>query len=1334
MAVDKLIPRYLNKDNDSRLIQRTEFTDANNIRVTVGDDGNSGVIKNIKSNEAITLGTALPAGFNRVVGTYAFDSTNAVYVFILNSNSDHCIYEYDPAQGSAVQVVRDESLGFRNDDFLTVSGLVYKDEAFLFFTDGRSEPKKVNITKAKAGGYPAGSTLAEKELELAVIKAQAPQPTAVFSTDATKEALSMYSSAFQFAAQYVYRDGEVSALGHYSDLMVAPNTLNEMSRERNFKKLYNKLTITVGSTTTAVEAIRLFVRDGSNPFYLVEEKSHTGSDINFEFYNDKSYSLLDDNETNKSYDAVPKTAKAQVVSGNRLLYGNYTEGFENFPASASITVTYNDIPEHYDIPVDLVSEWGVSNRLKLRFDLSNVPDGVNNGADVSLDFIVGEIAVKHDVNRTHTITFSYGSDVSESVHTEFDIAAFDYGSVIPISAWASRSAFSSSLGTALVGLSKVCAVKTTSNPTAVSGATGEDYNIFYNGTATLEAKAQSYAASATGAPFAGSPVMELDFQLMNYDLNTGIVEDINAGRAVPSASAESSFDNSTADDSLTGGTTSVTKDKTHLYESMGRSTFKSGESHAFGVVYQDKYGRTSGVKELGSVDVEHINGVSRDGKFGPSDVSIQMSSTMPADFDTFFFVYSGGSTYVDYTQYAITEAFFVEGDGDAIHLALRGLQGEEQSYTDGIGAEIKYSYSKGDMLRVVSYVDTGGNTVYPNDIEFEVINLKNYEDASTSPIVITVGSASDISSRKVGDFIIINAEEHLGFSQANVDSSVAADLWGNQCVVEISRDKKPASEKVYYAIGGVMTRAQHTSAHTLTEGNTWAKFRTMIGHEWSTGDTYVVTSTKEMTEYVVLVESKGYSDFSTKEGFFGKGKPYAVIKGEKEENRYSSVTYSEAMASDSSQLLMSSFNNSLANWYDFDTAKGGIYGLSDKADYIITIQEDGVGLAPINKQFLQAGGELISLNNNFLTDAKYFPTVAGINNRGAFVDVEDKTAFFDTARGRVYTVGRDGLQNISDAGMHSHFATEGKVLTDFSDRVIGNNSTYAGSSSVSVRMGYDKRHSELLVSYHTVDVNGEVDVNGYYSVGTNHDFKTSVYNLRSKAWTTLLDLNADGYGSINNKFYHMKVSSADVVWEADKASTYGKYFGVQYNVGMKVVSAANASSTKTYSAISIEGDVAPTAVSLSTKTQTASMGSTAFTEKEDEFYSPLPQAAGNNEYVSVGKVKAIVGTEVEFYNMINRLPFRLGGDIYKLVGSTLTNVSSTAGSVASSKKLNVSSVASIALNDTLVVKADSSVDGDPLRGTFLEVDMTLTNGTTPIEIYGVNVVQESSELHSPEKQ
>ena len=114
-----------------------------------------------------------------------------MYVFIHNSGDNHCIYEYDPAKSSATLVLSDSSLGFRNDDYLNIDGLVYKNEAFLYFTDGRSEPKKVNITLAKAGGYPAGGTLALKELEIAVIKAPPLRPTGVWSTDTTRTGLSL---------------------------------------------------------------------------------------------------------------------------------------------------------------------------------------------------------------------------------------------------------------------------------------------------------------------------------------------------------------------------------------------------------------------------------------------------------------------------------------------------------------------------------------------------------------------------------------------------------------------------------------------------------------------------------------------------------------------------------------------------------------------------------------------------------------------------------------------------------------------------------------------------------------------------------------------------------------------------------------------------------------------------------------------------------------------------------------------------------------------------------------------------------------------------------------
>ena len=55
MAVQKLTPRYLNKDDDARLVKPTEMTDAQNIRISFDDDGDGLVIKNAYGNTAITL-------------------------------------------------------------------------------------------------------------------------------------------------------------------------------------------------------------------------------------------------------------------------------------------------------------------------------------------------------------------------------------------------------------------------------------------------------------------------------------------------------------------------------------------------------------------------------------------------------------------------------------------------------------------------------------------------------------------------------------------------------------------------------------------------------------------------------------------------------------------------------------------------------------------------------------------------------------------------------------------------------------------------------------------------------------------------------------------------------------------------------------------------------------------------------------------------------------------------------------------------------------------------------------------------------------------------------
>ena len=50
MAIDKLTPRYLNKDSDERLIKNVEMKDALNVRISTENDGDGMVIKNAYGN------------------------------------------------------------------------------------------------------------------------------------------------------------------------------------------------------------------------------------------------------------------------------------------------------------------------------------------------------------------------------------------------------------------------------------------------------------------------------------------------------------------------------------------------------------------------------------------------------------------------------------------------------------------------------------------------------------------------------------------------------------------------------------------------------------------------------------------------------------------------------------------------------------------------------------------------------------------------------------------------------------------------------------------------------------------------------------------------------------------------------------------------------------------------------------------------------------------------------------------------------------------------------------------------------------------------------------
>ena len=55
MAIDKIIPRYLNKEDDARLVKNIEMTDALNVRISADQDGDGGIVKNAYGNAAVSF-------------------------------------------------------------------------------------------------------------------------------------------------------------------------------------------------------------------------------------------------------------------------------------------------------------------------------------------------------------------------------------------------------------------------------------------------------------------------------------------------------------------------------------------------------------------------------------------------------------------------------------------------------------------------------------------------------------------------------------------------------------------------------------------------------------------------------------------------------------------------------------------------------------------------------------------------------------------------------------------------------------------------------------------------------------------------------------------------------------------------------------------------------------------------------------------------------------------------------------------------------------------------------------------------------------------------------
>jgi hypothetical protein len=398
--IDKLIPRYLNLDDDSRLIKSVEMTDAVNVRISSEEDGDGGVIKNAYGNTPIFFasGSALAAGDNTVIGAISNPQSGEIFFFVWNSNDNHSIYRFSTSSNEAKLVYRDSILGFSK--FYHIRASVVKNldgETLLYFTDANTDPKKINVTRALLGLYPAAFTSgtdAEKLACIAIAK-QPPMtpPTFTFSTNPALKQNNLYESTFQFAAQYVYEDGERSALSPYSELAVAQNQFLDGIIDEEQKLANNTLSVSVPTSTADVKEIIVLARNGNTgAFYeigvLVNSSVVSSQSISFD--NTKLYSAVSQDEVNKLYDNVPQTAEALTITGNRLMLGGYTEGYANIRTDVDVLPNYFPQVGEYAIDVtypatSTATNWFVTTK-QFDIDISNLPAVTEEDSILNLSF------------------------------------------------------------------------------------------------------------------------------------------------------------------------------------------------------------------------------------------------------------------------------------------------------------------------------------------------------------------------------------------------------------------------------------------------------------------------------------------------------------------------------------------------------------------------------------------------------------------------------------------------------------------------------------------------------------------------------------------------------------------------------------------------------------------------------------------------------------------------------------------------------------------------------------------------------------------------------------
>lgn len=384
----------MNLDLDSKLLPRNEYREARNIIVSDSDGNNAGSLQSVLGGKSLQ---EIDMHDTEVIGGVVDTENDVLFAFLTDyedvspGNSmqypdvlNRClVIAIDLKQVKPTKLLLEGNfLNFSKDSLITGVNIL---EGYMYWTDGRNQPRKLNVKKAllddvsdstyyyvgpsliplslrTSGRTILKSNLYTKEHHISVAKLYPYKPlsmellTIEDDNEIIGDSSFMKDKFIRFSYRYVFNDKTFSPVAPFTSIAFVPLNDGAISEEDMNQALKTSVINTMQNKINAVnltldhpepeytdgniinflndhgvEAIEIVMKE-SNAIAiksLVELELDSDSltfssdSVEYSYKSSTPVKTLPESENVRVYDKIPVKAKSQEIVGNRLVYGNY---------------------------------------------------------------------------------------------------------------------------------------------------------------------------------------------------------------------------------------------------------------------------------------------------------------------------------------------------------------------------------------------------------------------------------------------------------------------------------------------------------------------------------------------------------------------------------------------------------------------------------------------------------------------------------------------------------------------------------------------------------------------------------------------------------------------------------------------------------------------------------------------------------------------------------------------------------------------------------------------------------------------------------------------------